>query len=225
SPVWPQLPFRALLSQPFNLSSRMSCTSIATLTLRRNTADGSHSFFLLARDPANVAVGGGQYGVIPAGEFQPSCIAPACMQDDLDLWCNIVREYSEELLGQPEHDGSSGQPLDYECWPFYRAMQRARESGHLRAYALGVVLHALGLNPAVMTAVVIDDVVFDELFRDLVTVNTEGQVVNSLDNTHSVLGLPFTEATVQRFLDHEPLGGTSAACLALAWQHRESLTL
>lgn len=201
----------------------MGSTSIATLTIRRNTTDGSHTFFLLGRDPAKVAVGGGQYGVIPAGEFQPSCIAPACMLDDLDLWRNIVREYSEELLGQPEHDGSSGQSLDYECWPFYRALQRARESGHLRAYVLGVVLHALGLNPAVMTAVVIDDTVFDDLFRDLVTVTAEGQIVTSLDNNQSVHGLPFTEATVRRFLDHEPLGGTSAACLALVWRHRESL--
>jgi len=223
SPAWPQLPFRARLSQPFDLLSRMGSTSIATLTIRRSTIDGPHAFFLLGRDPAKVAVGGGQYGVIPAGEFQPSCIAPACMTADLDLWRNIVREYSEELLGQPEHDGSSGQPLDYECWPFYRAMQRARESGHLRAYVLGVVLHALGLNPAIMTAVVIDDVVFEDLFHDLVTVTAEGQVVTSLDNNQSVFGLPFTEATVQRFLAHEPLGGTSAACLALAWRYRERL--
>jgi hypothetical protein len=110
-----------------------------------------------------------------------------------------------------------------ECWPFYCALQRARESGHLRSYVLGVVLHALGLNPAIMTVVVIDDVVFDDLFRDLVTVNAEGRVVTSLDNDQSVYGLPFTEATVRQFLDREPLGGTSAACLALAWWHRESL--
>lgn len=145
------------------------------------------------------------------------------MQDDLDLWCNIVRECSEELLGQPEHDGSSGQQLDYECWPFYRAMQRARHTGQLRAYVLGVALHALGLNPAVMTAIVIDDMAFDDLFRDLVAVTAEGRAVTSLDTIQSVHGLPFTEATVQRFLDHEPLGGTSAACLALAWRHRERL--
>ncbi|MGH4008751.1 MAG: helix-turn-helix domain-containing protein [Pseudonocardiaceae bacterium] len=222
-PAWPQLPFRARLSQPFDLSLRMGSAGIATLTIRRSTIDDSHTFFLLSRDPTKVAVSGSQYGVIPAGEFQPSCIAPACMLDDLDLWRNIVREYSEELLGEPEHDGSSGQPVDYECWPFYRAMQRTHESGHLRAYVLGVVLHALGLNPAIVTAVVIDDVVFDDLFRELVTVNAEGQVITSLDNDQSAHGLPFTEATVRQFLDNEPLGGTSAACLALAWRHHKSL--
>lgn len=222
-PAWRQLPFRARLSQPFDLSSRICSTSIDTLTLRRSTTDGSCTFFLLGRDPQKVATGGGEYGVIPAGEFQPSSIVPVHMQDDLDLWRNIVREYSEELLGEPEHDGSSGRPLDYECWPFYRAMQRARESGQLQAYALGIVLHALSLNVAIMTAVVIDDVVFDDLFRELVTVNAEGQVVTSLGDDQSVHGLPFTEATVRQFLDREPLGGTSAACLALAWRYRESL--
>lgn len=223
SPTWSQLPFRARLPEPFDLSSRMGGVSIATLTIRRNTTDGSHTFFLLGRDPAKVAIGGGQYGVIPAGEFQPSCIAPACMQDDLDLWRNIVREYSEEMLGEPEHDGSSGEPVDYECWPFYRAMQRAHEAGQLRAYVLGVALHALGLNPAIMTAVVIEDVVFDELFRELATVNAEGQVITSLDDDQSLYGLPFTGATVQQFLSREPLGGTSAACLALTWRYREGL--
>lgn len=166
---------------------------------------------------------GGQYCVVPAGEFQPASIAPTSIRADLDLWRNIVREYSEELLGQPEHDGSSGRPLDYECWPFYRAMQRARESGQVRAYALGVVLNALGLTPTITTAVVIDDVVFDDLFRDLVTVNAEGQVIASLDNHQSARGLPFTEKTVQRFLNNEPFSPSSAACLALAWRHRQSL--
>lgn len=223
SPTLPRLPFRSLLSQPFDLSARMACTAIDTLTIRRDSTDGSGTFFLLARDPAHVVSGGGQYCVVPAGEFQPASIAPVCMRDDLDLWRNIVREYSEELLGQPEHDGSSGRPLDYECWPLYRAMQRARESGRLRAYVLGVVLNALGLYPIVITAVVIDDVIFDDLFRDLVTVNAEGQVVSSLDDNQSVRGLPFTEGTVQRFLDDEPFSPSSAACLALAWRHRNSL--
>lgn len=218
-----RLPFRALLSHPFDLSVRMACASIATLTIRRDTTDGSGTFFLLARDQAKVVTSGGQYCVVPAGEFQPASIAPTSIRADLSLWRNIVREYSEELLGQPEHDGSGGRPLDYECWPFYRAMQRARESGYVRAYALGVVLNALGLTPTITTAVVIDDVVFDDVFRDLVTANAEGQVIASLDNHQSARGLPFTETTVKRFLNSEPLSPSSAACLELAWRHRQSL--
>ncbi|HVQ99717.1 MAG TPA: hypothetical protein VMS16_13085 [Mycobacterium sp.] len=110
------------------------------------------------------------------------------MQDDLDLWRNIVREYSEELLGEPEHDGGSGQPLDYECWSFYCAMQRA------------VKLDTCG-----------------PMFW------VDGRIIASLGDDQSAYRLPFTEATVRQFLDREPLGGTSGACLALAWRYRGSL--
>jgi hypothetical protein len=106
-------------------------------------------------------------------EFQPASIGPGSVPADLDLWRNMVREFSEELLGTPEHDGSRGDPLDYDCWPFYCQMQQARDHGRVRAYALGVVLDALSLNAGIATAVVIDDVVFDGLFRDLVTTNAE----------------------------------------------------
>jgi len=138
------------------------------------------------------------------------------------IWCvSTAKNYSVSL----NMTAVAGNNWTTNAGHFYRAMRRARESGRLRAYFLGVVLHSLSLNPAIITAVVIDDVVFDDLFRDLVTINAEGQVITSIDNNQSVRGLPFTEETVQRFLDNEPLGGTSAACLALAWQHRESLML
>ena len=65
--------------------------------------------------------------------------------------------------------------------------------------------------------------VFDELFRDLVATNPEGEVVLSLDNDRSIRGLPFDEETVKRLTTREPLGQTSAACLTLAWRHRTEL--
>lgn len=50
------------------------------------------------------------------------------------------REYSEEILGEPERDGSSGEPLDYDSWPLYQAVQSAREHGRVSVYCLGVGL-------------------------------------------------------------------------------------
>ncbi len=119
TPAWPEPPFRSLVSDPFDLALRTVNTSINTLTIRHDRASGQASFFLLRRDPAKVVVGGGEYGLVPAGEFQPASISPDSLLPDLSIWRNIVREYSEELLGQPEHDGSSGRPLDYEHWPFF----------------------------------------------------------------------------------------------------------
>ena len=74
-------------------------TSIVTLTIRRDPTSGEASFFLLRRDPAKVVTGGGEYCLIPAGEFQPASVSPDSVLSDLDIWRNIVREYSEELLG------------------------------------------------------------------------------------------------------------------------------
>jgi hypothetical protein len=219
---WAHLPFRGLVSDPFDLSARIVNPGISTLTIRRNTADGSGTFFLLRRDPTQVT-NGRHYSLLPAGEFQPASISPQSIESDLDIWRNMVREYAEEMLGQPEHDGSSGMPVDYEVWPFFRDMTNARTAGTVRPYALGVILDALSLNSSIATATVIDDTVFDDLFRDLVATNPEGEVVLSLDNNRSIRGLPFNEETVKRLTTREPLGQTSAACLTLAWRHRAQL--
>jgi hypothetical protein len=155
-----ELPFRSLISDPFDLAVRAVNTSIVTLTIRRDPASGEATFFLLRRDPAKVVTGGGEYCLIPSGEFQPASVSPESVLADLNIWRNIVREYSEELLGQPEHDGSTGRPVDYNHWPFFRAMQKARERGELRVYVLGIALHALSLNATIVTVVVIDSPVF-----------------------------------------------------------------
>ncbi|MFG1628992.1 hypothetical protein [Kribbella sp. NPDC049227] len=219
---WSHLPFRGLVSDPFDLSARIVNPGISTLTIRRNTADGTGTFFLLRRDPTQVT-NGRHFSLLPAGEFQPASISPRSIASDLDIWRNMVREYAEEMLGQPEHDGSSGVPVDYEIWPFYRDMTAARAAGTVRPYALGVILDALSLNSSIATATVIDDTVFDDLFRDLVATNPEGEVVFTLDNNESIRGLPFDEETVKRLTTREPLGQTSAACLTLAWRHRAHL--
>lgn len=191
-----ELPFRSLVPDPFDLGLRTVNTSVDTLTIRRDRSTGEASFLLLRRDAAQVATGGGEYCLIPAGEFQPASVAPESLQSDLDLWRNIVREYSEELLGQPEHDGNSGRPLDYARWPFYRAMQQARDRGRLRVFVLGVVLHALSLNATVVTVAVFDSVTFDSLFREAAQVNAEGEVIVRLGKKREGHGLAFDESTV-----------------------------
>ena len=90
------------------------------------------------------------------------------------MWRNMVREYSEELLGEPEHDGSQGVPLDYDNWSLYRVLESARRDERVRAYCLGVGLDTLTLTATVLTVVVIDDDVFDSLFGDTLRINTEG---------------------------------------------------
>jgi hypothetical protein len=134
---------RALVGDPFDLQRRYVVPAIETLTLRRNRETGEATFLLHWRDPAKVATAAGIYGLIPAGEFQPSTVATHDRENDFSLWRSMVREYSEEILGDPERDGSSGEPLVYEDWPLFREVERAREAGRVTPYCLGIGLDTL----------------------------------------------------------------------------------
>ncbi len=219
-----RLPFRELIVDPFDPRRRAIIPAIATLTIRRRHYPTESSFLLHWRDPTKVATGGGSYGVIPTGEFQPSSAAPWDRQNDFDLWRNMVREYSEELLGEPEHDGTRSQPIDYERWPLFQRLQAARADGSLSTFVLGLGVDALTLSTNVLTVVVIDDDVFTEVFGSAVRCNAEGEIVTVGGGTPTG-GVPFTETAVRRILESEPIAETGAACLALAWKHRDTLGL
>src|SRR5450755_672703 len=215
------LPFRSLIDDPFDCHRRAMLPAITTLTLRRGR--GGESFLLHWRDPRKVATAAGVYDVIPAGEFQPSSIAPHDLVNDFDIWRNIVREFSEELLGTPEHDGTRSSPIDYDGWPLYRDLGRARAEGKVSAFCLGAGLDALTLAATILTVVVIDDDVFDDLLADAVQVNAEGLTLFGEDGDSSGHGIEFSERNVTRLLENEPMAAPGAACLALAWRNRIAL--
>ena len=62
--------------------------------------------------------------IIPAGVFQPSGIAPWNIRADFDIWHSILRELSEEFLGNPDHDGSAAEPIDYEAQEPFASLER-----------------------------------------------------------------------------------------------------
>jgi hypothetical protein len=131
-----------------------------------------------------------------------------------------MREYSEEFLGNPEHDGS-GPPVDYDATPFGQ-MQRAITEGRLRTYCLGVGLDALTLFGEVLTVAVFDADLYDHLFAEMVDVNEEGTVVKT-GRVHPTSAIPFTEHTIRELLDGGRLAPAAAGCLTLAWQHRRTI--
>ncbi|WP_157767577.1 helix-turn-helix domain-containing protein [Actinosynnema pretiosum] len=216
------LPFRDLIGDPFDPTRRAIIPAITTLTIRLRRYPAEPSFLLHWRDPAKVATAGGVYDVIPAGEFQPSSIALWDRTNDFDLWRNIVREYSEELLGEPEHDGTRTQPIDYDGWNLYRELGQARADGKVSAFFLGIGMDALTLAATMLTVLVIDGDTFERVFGDAVRYNEEGEIV-SVGGGAPTAGIPFTEASVTRMLASEPMASPGAACLALAWKHREHL--
>lgn len=162
-------------------------------------------------------------GWFPAGEFPPSSVAAWDMRNDFDLWRNMVREYSEELLGEPERDGSQGEPVDYESWSLYRELQKARSDGTVTPYCLGVGLDVLTLTATLLTVVVIDGDVFDSIFGDTVQINAEGSLVLAIESTSVSDGVPFAEDTVRRMLTSEPMASPGACVLGRSWQMRDAL--
>ena len=120
---WQRLPFRRLVRDPFALSQYPLMISVSTLTVRKSAAGAT--FYLLRRNPKKVAIAGGMLSVFPTGVFQPASVIPAPESPDFDLWRNVMREYSEEYLGNPEHDGD-GPPIDYKNTEPFRSLDAAR---------------------------------------------------------------------------------------------------
>jgi transcriptional regulator with XRE-family HTH domain len=211
--TWDRLPFRRLISDPFDLTTYPLMISVSTLTVRASKAGST--FFLLRRNPAKVAIAGGMLSVFPTGVFQPASVVPAPDSPDFDLWRNVMREYSEEYLGNPEHDGD-GPPIDYANTEPFRTLDAARDAGRIRVYCLGVGIDTLNYVGDVLTVAVFDADVFDSVFGQMVSENDEGDV-DSEEFT-------FTAECVRRVLDEEPVAPSGAACLQLALDHIDCLT-
>lgn len=219
-PSLADLPFRRSIVDPFDLLARPMLPSINTLTIRRDPIEG-HRMYLHRRDAKAVAAAGGMYHVIPAGVFQPAALAPAHQANDFSLWRNVQREFSEEFLGNSEHDGNSVDPISYETEEPFASFERARQAGDFQAFACAVVLEPLTLWVELLTVAVIAAPVFDELFTGMVSINEEGVAVGT-DSGHPTMGIPFTSDARER-LRSEPLSPISRACIELAWKYRYEL--
>jgi hypothetical protein len=57
----------------------------------------------------------------------------------------------------------------------------------------------------------------------MVPANAEGSLVTAGPNRQAFEGIPFTSASLRRLVDTEPVAPSAAACLELAWRHREAL--
>ncbi|OLE27625.1 MAG: hypothetical protein AUG44_09740 [Actinobacteria bacterium 13_1_20CM_3_71_11] len=217
-PSWRGLRLRRALGDPFDLGRRAVLLSINTLTIRRDR--NSASVVLHNRNAANVATSGGIIGVMPAGVFQPSTVRAGDHMGDFDLWRNIMREYSEEFLGNPEHDGD-GPGADYTAEPL-RSLDTARRAGRIRLYGLGLAVGALDLWAGLETVAVFDADAFDEIFVDLVQENDEGTVVR-VGRGQPTVHVPFTRGMIDELWATGRLAPESVFSLRTAWQHRDHL--
>lgn len=216
-------PFRNAIADPTDLGRRPVMAATSTLVIRHDRQDDTAEFVLHWRDPEKVASGGGLYQVMPVGMFQASADAPWNEANDFDLWRAILRELSEELLGESEDYGSDQLPIDYDAWPLNKTLTAAREAGTLRLFWLGLGMDPLTYVTDMLTVAAFDAELFDETFQQMTTSNAEGHRVGTEDGTGRSMGIPFTAAQVDRLTSSEPMQPAGAALLSLAWHHREVL--
>jgi hypothetical protein len=208
---WRRLAFRKLVGDPFDLSRRPVMGAIGTLTIRGGE---SPSMVLHQRDGGRVAGGGGMMHLVPAGIFQPSSVLPGAIAADFSIWRNIQREYSEELLGTAEHDGT-GQPIDYAGLEPFVTMDQSLLDARARVYCLGITLDALTLCADLLTVAVFEPDLYDNLFGGSVDTNDEGVI--------PVRAVPFEGHTIARLREAAQLSPGAAAAIHLAWSHRKAI--
>ena len=205
---------RDSVGDPCDPAARRVNVAISALTLRHDPAATHATLVLHRRDATAVGHAGGLYQVLPVGVFQPAGDEPWNTANDFSLWRCLVREYAEELLGQDENHGTDRAPLDYDTWPFAADLTRALHAGQIRAYCVGMGVDPLTYATDLLTVVVFDAAVYDDLFGGIVEANDEGAVIAAQ---------PFTADVVDRFAWHEPTQAAGAALLLRAWQHRTHL--
>jgi hypothetical protein len=208
------LPLRTAIKDPRDLTARPATMAVGALTLRYDRAAGTASFPVHYRDPERVSHAGGMFQVVPVGIFQPSGEAPWNVDNDFSLWRGLLREYAEELLGAAEDYGSERAPIDYENWPLAARMTEALADGRIRAWCLGLGADPLTFAMDLLTVVVIDAPLYDELFAAVVAENGEGTVLPPR---------PFDEATVGELISGHPVQAAGAALLRLAIASKDFL--
>jgi hypothetical protein len=179
SPTLRDLPFRSRIGDPTEVERRSMTGAITTVTVRRSAGS---QFLLHWRDPAKVAANAGMYQVLPVGVFQPLGSPPD--GPDFSLWRGMVREFSEEIIGEPEHH-----QVDYETTKPGRCT--THWNGRVAAAAVGSTSSVWAWDPLslatdLLTIAVFEADVFDALFGNLVSVNAEGTTTQ----------VPFTDERV-----------------------------
>jgi hypothetical protein len=203
-----------LIGDPFDLLRRPVVSSTDVLTIRIDHGDAS--FLLHERDAKIVVSSAGTLGLIPAGALQQSSERSPSQKADFDLWRNVMREYSEKLLGNAEH---SRDGVDYEGEPF-RSLHDGLRSGSIRALCFGIGLDALTLWAEILIAVVFEAATYDEIFSQMLATNSEGTLAQ-LGGEQSSPMILFTDAALGELVKGGRLTPEAAACLELTKIHRD----
>ncbi|HEX3827227.1 MAG TPA: hypothetical protein VHV82_08145 [Sporichthyaceae bacterium] len=209
-----ETPLRDWIGNPCDPSRRPTNVAVSCLTIRHDSATGERTFPLHWRDPAKVGHAGGMTMVIPVGIFQAAADGWQHQEHDLAFLRLLIREYAEELLGQAEK--SPGEHLlDYDAWPFARAMSKALADGRISSTVLGIGVDALTFATDILAVISFDSEAFDGLFSGSGTENAEG-TLQCENSGVGPAGYLLSGDVVDDLLARSPFQAAGAALMRLA---------
>lgn len=215
------LPYRSEIGDPYDISRRVFVPAIPILPLFQSSPERA-TFLMHSRDHSQVASAGGSRHLV-GGQFQPSSKNVIEFALDAHIWLSIAREFAEELLGFEDAGGHARARLAFDEPPF-SDLQQLRDNGSFRVWVLGMGLDPLSLWPDILSVAVIDQTAFSQAFpKKLASTNDEGLILGESTHRGDVQGFEFSEDSIKRICDDIETAPAAAACLQLAWEHRQTL--
>lgn len=200
----------ALRSQidPFDFNNRSAVVGINTVLILIN--QNRSSFYVHRRSNVKLAEAINTIHVVPAGTFQPRHIG--LRKEDFSFYCNIMREFGEELLGHDEfirmvQDDSN--IFDVNVLKQYDLLVK-RSLG--RAYYLGMGLDCLTAKPEILTALVFDKEAVDVFLRGC-------KFKDNFEGEHAAA--EFSEEALGMYIKDNKMLPAGAACLYLVKKNFE----
>ncbi|NQT03586.1 MAG: hypothetical protein HQ580_16275 [Planctomycetes bacterium] len=186
---------------------------VTTLTIIHDGEDLRIIMHLRGQNETAYAMG--TYHAIPAGEFQPSSLATVSVEEDFNLWKNIMREYAEEIGLMEEYDGNNAVPFNYQVEPFI-SIEDERRKNNIRPFYLGTGLDPITFQGEILTAVVFKEETFNKIFPKVLTKNLEGIIITDKDKW----GRQFTQEEYDSYREANTLAAGEAV-LNIAWKNRQ----
>lgn len=188
-------------------------SGISTLTIIHDGED--LRIIMHLRGQQDTAYASGTFHVIPAGEFQPSSLATVSVDEDFNLWKNIMREYAEEISLIKEYDGNETVPFNYNVEPIV-SLQDEIAKNNIRPFYLGTGLDPITFQGEILTAVVFKEETFNNIFPNIVTENFEGKIITDRDRW----GRQFTQEEYASYRGANTFAA-GEAILNIVWRNRQ----
>ena len=199
---------KGAISNPFAFDELNCAVGINTLLV---LADPNEPLFLMHnRRTTTVAEAKGLKHVVPAGTFQPIHRENSNHDLDFSLYANVLRELSEELLGDSDLTHPVGYKENLYDRPSVRPIHHLLNIDRAAIYFAGFGIDALTAKPEFLTIMVLvrQDLenLFPEGFLRFAEANNEGRVFQE----------DFTIGKLEKWRDDPKTLAAGSGCLQVA---------